>query len=163
MSGRQQRSRTHLLAGTLITAGILAGSAVLAAAPRRAAKPKAPVTRKPTVKPVAAAPAPQFSPEGVEFFEKKVRPILVESCQGCHNVKLASPMGGLRLDTRALAMKGGDRGPSVVPGNLEKSLLIRAVHYNDRTLQMPPKGKLKPDQIEALEAWIKMGAPWPGS
>jgi len=137
----------------------LAGAAALVAAPMPVVKPKP----RAATKPVAAPPAPQFTREGIDYFEKNVRPLLVESCAGCHNAKLASPMGGLRLDTRALAMKGGDRGPSVVPGDLEKSLLIRAVRYNDRVLQMPPKGKLKPEQIEALEAWVKMGAPWPAS
>jgi hypothetical protein len=111
---------------------------------------------------VPAKPAEQFTPEGVEFFEKKIRPILAESCLGCHNSKLSAPMGGLRLDTRALALKGGDRGATLVAGHPEKSLLIHAVEYSDRTLQMPPKGKLPAEQIAALAEWIKMGAPWPG-
>src|SRR5207237_900859 len=70
--------------------------------------------------------------------------------------------GGLLLDTREAMLKGGDNGASVVPGDPEKSLLIKAVRYTDENLQMPPKGKkLSSEQISELEAWVKMGAPAP--
>ncbi len=99
---------------------------------------------------------------GIEFFEKKVRPILVESCYKCHSAQAEKVKGGLLLDTRAAVLKGGDTGPAIVAGDPEKSLLIKAVRYTDEDLQMPPKGKkLSTEQIANLEAWVKMGAPDP--
>lgn len=100
---------------------------------------------------------------GVEFFEKHIRPVLVESCYGCHSPKAEKGIkGGLALDTKDGLLKGGDTGPALVPGDPEKSLLIKAVRYHDENLQMPPKGKRLPEaQVEALAAWIKMGAPDP--
>ena len=102
--------------------------------------------------------------EGLEFFEKNVRPILIDRCYECHSAQKNSSKGGLILDSRDGAFKGGDEGPSVVPGNLEKSLLIKAVRYTDPEFAMPPKktgGKLPDDKIALLEEWIKMGAPMP--
>jgi cytochrome c553 len=91
------------------------------------------------------------------FFESKVRPVLVEHCLSCHGVD--AQKGGLRLDTPEAAAIGGDSGPAIVPGNLEESLLIEAVHHDG--LMMPPRGKLPDAQVAALETWIKRGAPWP--
>ena len=93
-----------------------------------------------------------------EFFEKKVRPVLVENCLECHGVR--KQRGGLRLDSRAALLVGGDSGPALVPGKPDKSLLIKAVHYGDK-LQMPPKGRLKRTQVADLAKWVEQGAPWP--
>jgi mono/diheme cytochrome c family protein len=102
------------------------------------------------------------SPEQLEFFENKIRPVLAEHCYSCHSAKAEKIKGGLLLDTQAATLKGGDTGPAVVPSDLDKSLLIRAVRYTDENLQMPPKDKkLAPEQIADLEAWVKMGAPDP--
>ncbi len=99
---------------------------------------------------------------GIEFFESKIRPIFVENCYKCHSVEGGKSKGSLHLDTKDSVLKGGDSGPALVPGDPEKSLLIKAVRYADKDLQMPPKGnKLPPEQIVALEEWIKMGAPDP--
>jgi mono/diheme cytochrome c family protein len=106
---------------------------------------------------LAADAAP--TPEQVAFFENKVRPVLVEHCYSCHGEK--KDKGGLRLDTRAATLKGGDTGPAVVPGNPDKSPLVRAVKFTDPHLQMPPKGKLAQAQIDALAEWVKQGAPDP--
>jgi mono/diheme cytochrome c family protein len=107
---------------------------------------------------LAAAP----TPEQLEFFENKIRPVLAEHCYSCHSERADKIRGGLALDTQAATLKGGDTGPAVVPGDLEKSLLIRAVRYTDDNLQMPPKDKkLARQQIADLEAWVKMGAPDP--
>ncbi len=104
------------------------------------------------------------SPEQIEFFESKIRPLLADHCYECHSAKSKSIKGGLRLDTRDGLLKGGDTGPAIVPGDAEKSLLIKAVRYTNADLQMPPKDKrLAPQQIATLEAWIKMGAPDPRS
>jgi hypothetical protein len=112
----------------------------------------------------AAADDVQPSKEGLEFFEKNVRPILIDRCYECHSAQKNSSKGGLILDSRDGAYKGGDEGPSVIPGDLEKSLLIKAVRYTDPEFAMPPKktgGKLPDDKIAILEEWVKMGAPMP--
>ena len=101
-----------------------------------------------------------FSPEQVEFFESQIRPLLVEHCQKCHGPD--KEQAGLRLDSRAAALIGGENGPSITPKHTETSLLIQAVRYNGDT-QMPPDGKLSDEQIAALEKWVAMGAPWPAS
>jgi mono/diheme cytochrome c family protein len=107
--------------------------------------------------PASAAPD-KPDPRAVEFFEKSVRPVLAENCFKCHGPKRHE--GDLRLDSRAALLKGNDKGAVVVPGEPDKSRLIRAVGY-DGDIVMPPVGKLKPEAIEALTAWVKMGAPWP--
>ncbi|MBN9119112.1 MAG: PSD1 domain-containing protein [Planctomycetes bacterium] len=97
----------------------------------------------------------------VAFFEKQVRPLLVEHCHGCHSAKANKTRGGLALDNREAVLKGGDTGPAVVPGKPEQSLLISAVHATKAELQMPPKGKLRPPQIAVLEKWVRDGAVYP--
>jgi hypothetical protein len=92
-----------------------------------------------------------------EFFELKVRPLLVKNCFACHT---DSKMGGLQLNSREGILKGGSRGPAVVPGDPGNSLLIRAVNHADSSLEMPPPGKLTSDDIFILEAWVKDGAVW---
>jgi hypothetical protein len=102
------------------------------------------------------------SDPGIEFFENRVRPVLAENCYRCHSDRADKLKGGLRLDTREGLLKGGDSGPALVPGEPDKSLLIKAVRYTDESLQMPPKNKkLAPEQIAALEQWVKLGAPLP--
>ena len=113
---------------------------------------------------VESAPA-NPSADQLEFFENKIRPVLVEHCYQCHSDKAEKLKGGLRLDSPEALLKGGDSGPVIVPGNPDASLLIKAVRYTDPDLQMPPrKGgdkKLADAQIASLEAWVKMGAPLP--
>ncbi|HEX7450365.1 MAG TPA: PSD1 and planctomycete cytochrome C domain-containing protein [Pirellulales bacterium] len=94
----------------------------------------------------------------LEFFEKTIRPLLVERCQKCHGPEKQE--AGLRLDRREPALKGGDSGPVIVPGEPEKSRLIEVVRYDGDT-QMPPSGKLPEDELAALVAWVKQGAAWP--
>jgi len=103
------------------------------------------------------SPGPD-DPAAVEFFEAKVRPLLVRRCQTCHDAARAK--GGLRLDSRARAMEGGPTGPAVVPGKPEESLLVEAIHYGD-DLKMPPKSKLPAEEIATLTRWVQQGAPWP--
>ncbi|MDQ3652647.1 MAG: DUF1553 domain-containing protein [Acidobacteriota bacterium] len=112
---------------------------------------------------VSAAVATQEpSREGVEFFESKIRPVLAEQCYMCHSAKSKKPQGGLVLDTRDGMLKGGASGvPAVVPGEPEKSLLMKAIRHEDAKLQMPPGGQLTAEQMKDFEAWIKMGAPDP--
>src|SRR5215470_4774035 len=100
------------------------------------------------------------SQDGIEFFEKKIRPILSDNCYMCHSAQAEKPMSGLRLDTAEGMLKGGNSGqPAVVPGHPEKSRLVTAIHYSDPNLRMPPGGKLTDQQIKDFETWISMGAP----
>src|SRR6266481_3860912 len=101
---------------------------------------------------LSAPPAKPPSREAVELFEKTVRPILVEKCQSCHGP--TKQRGGLRLDSQAGLLKGGDSGAVVVPGQPDKSLLLRAVRHEaePNARNMPPKEKLSPRSIEALTA-----------
>ncbi|MCP4853639.1 MAG: DUF1549 domain-containing protein [Fuerstiella sp.] len=100
-------------------------------------------------------------PDGaaLEFFEKSVRPILVEHCYECHAA--GDVNGGLRLDSRTGVTQGGDTGPSLVAGDPDRSLLIEAVRYRNRDLQMPPQNALSSPQVAVLEKWVAMGAPDP--
>lgn len=112
----------------------------------------------------ASSAKDKLDPAQVEFFENKIRPVLAEHCYGCHSQKSEKLKGGLFLDTRDGLLKGGDNGPAIVPGDPDKSLLIKAVRYLDENLQMPPKDKkLSTEQIADFEAWVKMGAPDPRS
>ncbi len=100
------------------------------------------------------------------FFESKVRPLLAERCYQCHSEKAAEDgklKGGLRVDSLAGLMKGGDSGPSIVTGDPEKSRLITAIGYLDEDMAMPPKGKLADDEIAILTEWVRGGAHWPGA
>jgi mono/diheme cytochrome c family protein len=104
--------------------------------------------------------SPALKPEGVEFFEKKIRPILVKHCYECHSADAKKLRGELLLDTRTGTLKGGATGPAVVPGDPAKSLLIKAIRHEDEKLLMP-KVKLKDEEIADFVAWVQMGAPDP--
>jgi hypothetical protein len=112
--------------------------------------------------PQAPISAPTAEREGIEFFEKKIRPVLVENCYRCHSAQSKNPQGGLLLDSRESMRTGGVSGqPAIVPGDPASSMLIRALRYADPKLQMPPGGKLTDRVIEDFEQWVKMGAPDP--
>src|SRR5262245_5691998 len=99
-------------------------------------------------------------PRAAEFFEKEVRPLLVEICHKCHGGKKTE--GGLSLTSRAAVLKGGERGPAVVPGKPTESLLIKAVNHTG-DLKMPLNGKLAAKEVEKLTLWVARGAVWPDS
>jgi mono/diheme cytochrome c family protein len=109
--------------------------------------------------PRAAAADPKPDAAQVEFFEKKVRPLLADHCQQCHGPD--KQKGGLRLDSRAALLTGGDSGPAVVPGEPDKSKLVQAIRYAGDGVRMPPKEKLAAEHVDVLAAWVRMGAPWP--
>ncbi len=101
-------------------------------------------------------------PADIEFFEKRIRPLLADHCYECHSARAEKSRGGLFLDSRDGLIHGGDLGPALVPGDPEKSLLIRAVRHDDPDLQMPPKkGRLSDRRIADLSEWVRAGAPWP--
>ena len=108
-------------------------------------------------------PPPPAKPtaEGIEFFEKKVRPVLVKHCYSCHGEDAKKRKGELRLDSREATLRGGATGPAVVPREPAKSLLVTAIKHGDGVEPMPPKEQLPADVIADLEAWVKMGAPDP--
>ncbi|MEQ1826261.1 MAG: DUF1549 domain-containing protein [Pirellula sp.] len=99
------------------------------------------------------------TPEQLEFFEKKIRPVLVEHCYECHAAGAKIVQAGLRVDHRAGLLKGGDSGPSIVPNEPARSPILKAMRYEDA--EMPPKGKLADSIIADFQAWIAMGAPDP--
>src|SRR6516164_1952850 len=105
-----------------------------------------------------AAEAPRGEPtrEQIDFFEKKIRPVLVAHCYKCHSAQSEKVRGRLLLDTRDGMRKGGDSGPAIVPGDPVASLLLNAIRYEDR--QMPPAGKLPEHIIADFHTWIKQGA-----
>lgn len=105
--------------------------------------------------------AVRISPDQLDFFEKKIRPVLADACYKCHSEDSEKVKGGLVVDSKQGLLKGGDSGAAVVPGDLNKSLLIQAVRWEDKDLQMPPKEKLSDEAIADLEKWVKMGAPDP--
>ncbi len=110
----------------------------------------------------AKTPERAASPEELSFFESKIRPVLVEKCYKCHSPSEGNKVkGGLALDSREGARKGGDTGPAVVSGDTRKSLLLEAIRYTNKDLQMPPEkegGKLSDSVIKDFERWIQTGA-----
>ncbi len=103
-----------------------------------------------------------FSDEDIQYFERKIRPILVQHCYSCHSIDAKVLHGGLRLDTAESVRKGGDSGPTLVPGQPDESLLIHSIQY-DSDIKMPPKGKLPDAEIKELTQWVRRGAPYPKS
>ena len=114
---------------------------------------------KPKEKAAPAKDAP-LTQEQIAFFEKKIRPVLVEKCYSCHAADAKKIRGGLRLDTRETLLAGGDSGPVIVVGQPGKSLLIKALK-GDGVDVMPPKEKLPAPVIADFEKWVSMGAPDP--
>ncbi|OAI40274.1 hypothetical protein AYO40_04970 [Planctomycetaceae bacterium SCGC AG-212-D15] len=108
----------------------------------------------------ASAAAAPPSPAAIEFFEKEVRPVLAEQCFSCHGPE--KQKASLRLDSEAAFLRGGESGKIVIPGDPDKSLLIQVIRHTGET-KMPPKQKLPGEAIEAITAWVRMGAPWPKS
>jgi hypothetical protein len=111
---------------------------------------------------LSAAPLDRSDAKGVEFFENHIRPLLADKCYQCHSQQSKKAKGGLLLDSQEGLLKGGDSGPMVVTGDLDHSLLIKAVRYKDEDLRMPPDGKrLTEAQVADLETWVKMESPLP--
>jgi len=109
---------------------------------------------------LSLAPLLGQTAEQIEFFEKKIRPVLAENCYACHSAETMA-LAELRLDSRDGVLTGGTRGPAVAPGDPDASLLLEAVSYRNLDLKMPPAGKLSDAVLADLRAWIQMGAPDP--
>jgi len=97
--------------------------------------------------------------QDLEWFEQEVRPLLSQHCYSCHSVKAEKLQANLLVDSRDGLLHGGDSGAALVPGDADGSLLIEAVKYE--SYEMPPSGKLSPEDIKTLERWVEIGAPWP--
>ena len=108
---------------------------------------------------LATSPALAQAADPTDFFEKKIRPIFAENCQGCHNPELKT--GGLDLSTPEGFANGSQSGPIVSHDNPENSRLLRVISYKEK-LKMPPRMKLGDPEISALREWVMAGAPWPG-
>lgn len=99
--------------------------------------------------------------EGIEFFEKYVRPVFVEHCYSCHSEQADSLEANLALDDSKGWIIGGDNGPAITPGDPSTSLLMKAIRYQTDGLQMPPAGPLDRQIVDRIEQWIVRGAPSP--
>jgi len=106
-----------------------------------------------------AVVADEFSAEQIEFFEKQIRPLLVQHCYECHSGQSAKLQAELRVDFRDALLQGGDSGAAIVAGNADDSLLMHSIRYE--SYEMPPKGKLSDDEIALFQRWIDDGAAWP--
>ena len=107
----------------------------------------------------ASGASRELSAEQVEFFESRIRPVLIEHCYKCHSAEGDGVKGGLRLDHARGWRVGGDSGPAVLPGKPEESLLIESLRYE--SYEMPPDGQLSDNVIADFERWVQMGAPDP--
>ena len=109
---------------------------------------------------LTTAMSADLKPADLEFFESKIRPVLVAECYECHDAK--KQKGDLRLDYRDGLLKGGEEGPSIVPGEAKKSILLQSMDHSHETLQMPKKRtKLDAQIIADFAEWINRGAPDP--
>lgn len=106
----------------------------------------------------AFAAEPKSDPKDIEFFEVKIRPVLVAQCYECHSAGSKALKGGLRLDTREGWQTGGDSGSAIIPGKVDDSLLIQAVRYDPQFVQMPPARKLPEAVVKDFEQWVARGA-----
>lgn len=98
--------------------------------------------------------------EGIDYFERYVRPVLATQCYACHSAQAPQLQSGLRVDSRQGLLNGGTRGPAMIPGNPEASRIIQFLRP-DSELRMPPGGSLTDQEVDRIEAWIRMGAPFP--
>ncbi|WDQ18939.1 PSD1 and planctomycete cytochrome C domain-containing protein [Rhodopirellula sp. P2] len=98
------------------------------------------------------------SADELDFFEAKVRPLLIERCYECHSSESGESMGDYRLDSAPAMKAGGSRGASIVPGDADASVLVRAISYEESGLEMPPDEKLSDEEIAILKHWIESGA-----
>ncbi|MBC7821573.1 MAG: DUF1549 domain-containing protein [Planctomycetaceae bacterium] len=103
------------------------------------------------------------TPADLDFFEKRVRPLLVQRCFECHSAKAEKLKGGLLLDSRETTLTGGDSGPAAVVGDVEKSLIVQAIRYDNENMQMPPAGKLLESEIVVLTEWVRRGLTFPAA
>ena len=153
---------TRIVLGTLAFAvGLLGLQHALGQVGKSDEKPSAKTDKKAAPVGASSGFADKPTPDQLAFFEKKIRPVLVEHCYKCHSPEAEKLKGEFSLDTREGIRKGGVGGASIVPGNPDKSPLILGLRHKNPDTAMPPKGKLPEAVIADFEAWVKMGAPDP--
>ena len=103
------------------------------------------------------------TPADLDFFEKRVQPLLVQRCFECHSAKAEKLKGGLLLDSREAILNGGDSGPAAVVGDVEKSLIVQAIRYDNENVQMSTAGKLPEAEVTVLTEWVRRGFPFPAT
>ncbi len=108
-------------------------------------------------------PTTAASPDAIEFFERRIRPLFVDRCYECHGPQSASPGGGLRLDSRERLTRGGVSGPTVRTGDPGQTVLIRTFRDAGQSPLLVAKHRLSGEQLAELSAWVKLGAPYPAS
>jgi hypothetical protein len=121
-----------------------------------------PMWPTPTLAAVALALASAVNAEegqSGDFFETRIRPVLIQSCLECHGPERANQ--GLRVDSRTALLKGGHNGPAIIPGNPDASLLIQAIRRTHDEIQMPPEEALPAAAVQDVVQWVEKGAPWP--
>ena len=157
--------RVWLLGCALV---LIAGAASADDTTAAAVDEAAAVTAAPAVEAAGAAgeasasdtvviPDDAITAEEADFFEKKIRPVLVRHCYECHSAGGEKIQGGFSLDTRSGIRLGGESGPAVVPHKVDQSLLVEAIRHDG--LEMPPKERLPQSVVDDFEKWIEMGAP----
>ena len=104
---------------------------------------------------------PGADQDGIQFFETKIRPVLATQCFGCHSAQAPKLQGGLSLDSQSGIRKGGNSGTVIESRQPERSLLLRAIRYQDKSLKMPPGKALPAETVADFETWIRGGAPMP--
>ena len=151
--------RRVLLSGLLLTGVGVWLTGAVAQPPTGPGAPDAPVTTPTPVAPAAPnqAKIPAGSPDDLEFFEQRIRPLLVEQCYACHNSSQTAE-GGLALDAREPLRRGGDSGPVLVPGQPDESLLLQVVRHEAGVSKMPKGGpRLTAAAVADLRRWIERG------
>lgn len=103
--------------------------------------------------------AAKDDPAALRLFDERILPALKQHCFECHSEKAEELRGNFRADTKEGLRKGGDNGPAVVPGEPERSFLLRTMSYKEDDYKMPPRGKLDDELLADFERWIKAGAP----
>ena len=106
----------------------------------------------------AVAPPTRAEDKTKSLYESKILPVLRKHCYECHSTQTKKSEGGLTLDKLDAILRGGDRGPAVVPNDVDESILVAALKYEDEDLQMPPNGKLSDEVIQNFVQWIQQGA-----
>lgn len=165
--------KTSILASIIITGAALSGAGIAFVVASgndtkesqtrssRREEALADETKKVSLLTSSATSRSDIPADQLDFFEKKIRPVLVDSCYECHSKESGRDKGGLVLDTRVGLRQGGSQGAGVVPFKPDESVLMKAITWSDSDLEMPPEQKLPAHVIADFRKWIVMGAPDP--
>ncbi|MEO8268267.1 MAG: PSD1 and planctomycete cytochrome C domain-containing protein [Aureliella sp.] len=167
LSHANTATRCHLSYPLVVGCRILALTLVigfvfpLAAQETEVESNAAPINQPQTVLAADAIADDTVDDQAVAYFETHIRPLFAQRCYQCHSERAGEPEGDLLLDRRSGWLEGGVRGPSIIPGDVEASLLVQAIRFSQADLEMPPSEPLSQDEIHRIEQWVRMGAPGP--